>query len=61
MGCLAGELATYDAGHAHGDRALTADEIVGCDDVAFVRGTYAITVHGSPDTAPQDDEHTTSA
>lgn len=27
--------------------AITADEIVGCDGVAFVRGTYAMTIGGS--------------
>jgi ketosteroid isomerase-like protein len=35
--------------------AITADEIVGCDDAAFVRGTYAMTLHGGPDTPPQVD------
>ena len=34
---------------------ITADEIVGCDDLAFVRGSYAMTMHGDPGTAPQVD------
>jgi ketosteroid isomerase-like protein len=33
---------------------ITADEIVGCDDVAFVRGRYALTA-GAPGSAPMTD------
>jgi uncharacterized protein (TIGR02246 family) len=34
---------------------ITADEIVGGDDVAFVRGTYAMTIQGGPARPPQMD------
>lgn len=34
---------------------ITADEIVGCDDLAFVSGTYDMTVDGGPGTPPQVD------
>jgi uncharacterized protein (TIGR02246 family) len=34
---------------------ITADEIVGCDDVAFVRGRYKITVTPSPGSPPMTD------
>jgi uncharacterized protein (TIGR02246 family) len=34
---------------------ITADEIVGCDDLAFVRGTYVMTLHRGTDTPPQVD------
>jgi uncharacterized protein (TIGR02246 family) len=34
---------------------ITADEIVGCDDLAFVRGTYAMTLDQGPDAPPQVD------
>jgi ketosteroid isomerase-like protein len=33
---------------------ITAEEIVGCDDLAFVRGTYAMTMQG-PGRMPQVD------
>ena len=32
--------------------AITADEIVGCEDLAFVRGTYEMTVQPGPGTTP---------
>ena len=35
--------------------SLTADEIVGCSDLAFVRGTYALTVAPQAGAAPQTD------
>lgn len=34
--------------------AITADEIVGCDDAAFVRGRYALTA-GAPGSTPISD------
>jgi ketosteroid isomerase-like protein len=34
---------------------LTADEIAGCDDVAFVRGRYALTAAGPPGSPPMTD------
>jgi ketosteroid isomerase-like protein len=34
--------------------AITADEIVGCDDVAFVRGRYSLTA-AAPGSAPMTD------
>lgn len=34
---------------------ITADEIVGCDDLAFVRGTYAMTIYPGSGAAPQVD------
>jgi ketosteroid isomerase-like protein len=34
---------------------ITADEIVGCDDMAFVRGSYAMTLRPEPGAAPQVD------
>ncbi len=35
--------------------AITADEIVGCDDVAFVRGRYSLTAAGAPGSRPMTD------
>jgi ketosteroid isomerase-like protein len=35
--------------------AITADEIVGCGDVAFVRGQYALTVAAGPGSTPMSD------
>jgi ketosteroid isomerase-like protein len=34
---------------------ITADEIVGCDNVAFVRGRYTLAVAASPGSAPMTD------
>ena len=34
---------------------ITADEIVGCDDLAFVRGTYAMTFAGGAGTSGEMD------
>jgi uncharacterized protein (TIGR02246 family) len=34
---------------------ITAEEIVGCDDLAFVRGTYAMTMHPGSGTMLQVD------
>lgn len=34
--------------------AITADEIVGCDDAAFVRGRYTLTVRGPGSTVTSD-------
>jgi ketosteroid isomerase-like protein len=35
--------------------AITADEILGCDDVAFVRGRYTLTVAAAPGSTPMSD------
>lgn len=35
--------------------AITADEIVGCDDVAFVRGRYSLTAAGAQGSSPMID------
>ena len=35
--------------------AITADEIIGCDDFAFVRGTYAMTLAPGAGQPPQTD------
>jgi ketosteroid isomerase-like protein len=35
--------------------AITADEIVGGDDVAFVRGLYSLTAAGAPGSSPMID------
>jgi ketosteroid isomerase-like protein len=35
--------------------AITADEIVGCDDVAFVRGRYSLTAAGATGSSPMID------
>jgi ketosteroid isomerase-like protein len=35
--------------------AITADEIIGCDDFAFVRGAYVMTLSAGAGTAPQTD------
>jgi len=35
--------------------SITADEIVGCSDLAFVRGTYVLTVAPKAGSAPQSD------
>ena len=35
--------------------AITADEILGCDDFAFVRGTYTMTLAAGAGTTPQTD------
>jgi ketosteroid isomerase-like protein len=35
--------------------AITAEEIVGCDDVAFVRGRYSLTAAGAPGSSPMID------
>jgi ketosteroid isomerase-like protein len=35
--------------------AITADEIIGCDDFAFVRGTYVLTLAGAAGATPQSD------
>lgn len=37
------------------DFRITADEILGCDDVAFVRGSYALTVASDSGDAPVTD------
>ena len=34
---------------------ITADEIVGCDDVAFVRGRYSLTAAAAPGSPPTTD------
>ena len=34
---------------------ITADEIVGCNDVAFVRGRYVLTAAAAPGSAPMTD------
>jgi ketosteroid isomerase-like protein len=34
---------------------ITADEIVGCDDVAFVRGTYVLTLASEAGATPESD------
>jgi ketosteroid isomerase-like protein len=34
---------------------ITADEIVGCDDVAFVRGRYSLTAAAAPGSPPMTD------
>jgi ketosteroid isomerase-like protein len=34
---------------------ITADEIVGCDDVAFVRGRYMLTAAAAPGSPPMTD------
>ena len=34
---------------------ITADEIVGCDDIAFVRGRYMLTAAAAPGSAPMTD------
>lgn len=34
---------------------ITADEIAGCDDLAFVRGAYTMTIDMGPGAAPQVD------
>lgn len=34
---------------------LTADEIVGCDDLAFVRGTYSLTIAPDDEAVPTTD------
>jgi len=38
---------------------ITADEIVGCDDVAFVRGRYSLTAAAAPGSPPMTDPATT--
>lgn len=34
---------------------ITADEIVGCDDLAFVRGRYSLTAASAPGSLPMTD------